>query len=322
MKKLTRIFALLLAVLLTMAGCGASNQPEAGAAEGTEQENAAAPEMEEELNREIDVNLEGYDQVGGVINVTELDLDGNPVESTYGGIGILAAEGETIGSALDHAGYFDLQPVLEGDVFEGWMEVAEEVVVDEFDFEEVVRKALPEKIYTTEELLELTVPDHAVTYVAKWESVPAESYFEPVDAWETEDVMTSGSFSFSSNGGTMKFLNPDGTEYEWTEYAYWLEDGQALNDVMGTESIDALIGIEKEGAEFLGWTLYQTDSTFLNEELVEEEGILCFPYESIYYSGYTLLKNPVLVGEQMPTEQLCAMSVTGTNYYALAEWSN
>ena len=72
----------------------------------------------------------------------------------------------------------------------------------------------------------------------------------------------------------------------------------------------------------LGWTLYQTDSTFLNEEMVKEEGILCFPYESIYYSGYTLLKNPVLVGEQMPTEQLCAMSVTGTNYYALAEWSN
>ena len=82
MKKLTRIFALLLAVLLTMAGCGASNQPEAGAAEGTEQENTAAPEMEEELDREIDVNLEGYYQIGGVISRTELDLDGNPVEST------------------------------------------------------------------------------------------------------------------------------------------------------------------------------------------------------------------------------------------------
>ena len=318
MKKLTRIFALLLAMLLTMAGCSTSNQSEAGAADGTE---PGVSEMEE-IDREIDVWLEGYDQIGGVISMTERDLDGNPVESTYDGIGILAAEGETIGSALDHAGYFDLQPVLEGDVFEGWMEVAEEVVLDEFDFEETVRKVLPEKIYTTEELLGLTVPDHAVTYVAKWESVPAESYFEPVDAWETDGVTTSGSFSFSANGGTMKFLNPDGTEYEWPEYAYWLEDGQALNEVMGTESIDALIGIEKEGAEFLGWTLYQTDSTFLNEELVEEEGILCFPYESIYYSGYTLLKNPVLVGEQMPTEQLCAMSVTGTNYYALAEWSN
>lgn len=304
-KKIAALFAMFAVMLAMVVGCA----------------SAPPQQAEEEVDREIDISLDAYEMVGAVLSVKENDGSGNIVDGEYGGIGILAAEGETIGSALDHAGYSDLQPVLDGDVFEGWMEVVEEIVLDEFDFEDTIRKVLPEKLYTTKELLALTVPDHAVTYVAKWESVPAESYFEPVDAWETDDVTTSGSFSFSANGGTMKFLNPDGTEYEWTEYGYWLEDGQALNEIMGTESVDSLIGIEKEGAKFLGWTLYQADSIFLNEELVEEEGILCFPYESIYYSGYTLLKNPVLVGEQMPTEQLCAMSVTGTNYFALAEWS-
>ena len=304
-KKIFALFAMFIVMLAVMVGCA----------------SAPPQQAEEEVDREIDISLDAYQMVGAVLSVKENDGSGSIVDEEYGGIGILAAEGETIGSALDHAGYSDLQPVLDGDVFEGWMEVVEEVVLDEFDFEETIRKVLPEKLYTTEELLALTVPDHAVAYVAKWESVPAERYFEPVDAWETDDVTTSGSFSFSANGGTMKFLNSDGTEYEWAEYGYWLEDGQALSEVMGTESADSLIGIEKEGAEFLGWTLYQADSIFLNEELVEEEGILCIPYESIYYSGYTLLKNPVLVGEQMPTEQLCGMSVIGTNYYALAEWS-
>ena len=305
MKKLNRVFALLLVVMLMMTACGTSTQPE----------------LEDEIDREIDVYFEGYSEMGGVINVTELDLDGSTVESAYGGIGILAAEGETIGNALEHAGYSDLQPVLEGDTFEGWMEVQESVVIDEYGFEECVREIVSDKIYTTEELLELTVSDTAVTYIAKWANIPVESYFEPIDAWETDDVTTSGAFAFSANGGIMRFMNADGVEYEWAEYGYWLENGQALNDIMGTADGDALIGIEKDGAEFLGWTLYQADSTFLSEELVEEEGILCFPYESIYYSGYTLLKNPVLVGEQMPTEQLCGMSLLDTNYYAVAEWS-
>lgn len=311
MKKPTQVFVPLLATLLMVTSCGTSNQSEAG----------AASEPEQEIDREIDVWLEGYDRIGGMIHMTELDLDGNPMESAYGGIGILAAEEETIGSALDHAGYSDLQPVLEGDVFEGWMEVVEEVVLDEYDFEETVRKVLPEKIYTTEELLALTVPAQGVTYVAKWESVPAESYFEPVDAWETDDVFTVGSFSFSANGGLMSFHHADGSGSQWPEYAYWLEDGQALNEIMGTDNGAALIGVEKEDAEFLGWTLYEAESVFLGDEPFEAEGILCFMYDS-EDSGYcTVLKNPVLIGEQMSTEQLCAMSVTGTNYFAVAEWS-
>ena len=105
-----------------------------------------------------------------------------------------------------------------------------------------------------------------------------------------EAVTTRGSFSFSAKGSTMKLLSLDGTEHECPEHVYWLEDGQTLNEIMGTESSDALIGIEKEGAEFQGCPLYQTDSTSLNEEQVEEKGTLCFHYEFIYYSGYTLLK--------------------------------
>ena len=115
---------------------------------------------EEEV--QVDVTLEGYSEAGGMLYVTW-------TEEAYetGGLGMIAEPGQTIGEMLQNNGVLSVEPVLDGDTFEGWMEVAVTVTIDEFGFEENEYSLIQDQCYTTEELLALAVPDHNVTYVAK-----------------------------------------------------------------------------------------------------------------------------------------------------------
>ena len=266
----------------------------------------------EEITREIDVWLDGYELAGGRLFVMEVDMDGGRVESEYGSIGMLGAEGETIGDVMAYWDYTDVTPVLEGDVFEGWMECV-------YDEDEGIYVVFPETLYSTEDLLALTVPDHSVTYVAKWQGIPAEEYFV-VEGWD--DAGSSGGFAFTGNGGSITFREADGSEYASPAYAYWLEDGQTLNDIMGTEYGAALIGVEKEGCQFAGWTLYKADDMFWNGEAVQEDDMLCllFNEDDTWGTTYVLLRNAVVVDENMSTEQLREIICMGENYLAVANW--
>ena len=119
-KKIVVLFAMFAVMLAMMVGCA----------------SAPPQQVEEEVDREIDISLDAYEMVGAVLSVKKNDGSGNIVDGEYGAIGILAAEGETIGSALNHCGYDELVPVLESDSFEGWMEYVEVITLDEFGFEE------------------------------------------------------------------------------------------------------------------------------------------------------------------------------------------
>lgn len=299
MKKL--IFSLLLStsLLAACAGCGEQSQ---------------TPDDFDDVEWEIEVNLEGYQQEDGVIRFKEAD----GTDSETGGLGILAAEGMTIGDALSACGYSDLDPVREGDTFEGWMEYKTVTTEDEDGFETTDMVAIPEKLYTTAELMDMTVHADGVNYVAKWAGIPAEDYFV-VDAWDY--VSTAGVFSLSANGGSMTFRDSDGMEGNFAAYTYWLEDGQTLHDIMGTEYYAELTDITKEGAEFVGWTLYQADSIFWNSESVEDEEITYFLVDEENEDvRYLLLTNAVIVEEAISTEELFDLSLEG-NYFAEANWN-
>ena len=118
-------------------------------------------------------------------------------------------------------------------------------------------------------------------------------------------------------------VNADDHEYKTVGYGYALEYGQALNDVMGTEYGDALVGASNEDAQFTGWTLYRAEEIFWGGEPSDEEDVLSLFYNDGGSCGveYALLRNAVLVGEDMPTEQLCGMTCHGENYLAMANWS-
>lgn len=119
-----------------------------------------------------------------------------------------------------------------------------------------------------------------------------EDYFVS-EVWE--DASSFGSFSFHANGGTMLFIEENGTEFDSPVYTYWLEEGQALNDIMNTEYGAGLIGIEKEDAEFTGWTLYEADSAFWSSEEAEDEQITCFLFDEENEDvKYLLLENATI----------------------------
>lgn len=306
MKKKLISALLMTGMLLTCAACGSQNT---GTVEPTPDPDLV------EVERDIDVGLNPYEC--GLLRVTE---DGE--EQEYGGIGLLGAEGDTIGDLLSDSGYSNLTPVSDEDEFEGWMEYKVDTSTDEFGFGSYEYELVSDELYTTEQLLARTVSDYAVEYVAKWASIPVEDYFNTTaDAWDY--VTTSGSFSFSANGGTMSFHEYDGTEYDNPTYTYWLEAGQALNEVMGTEFAAALIDVKQDGAEFTGWTLYEADSAWWNDEIVEEDDISSFLYDENYEdTRYLLLSNAVMIRENSPTEELCGMSVEeGKSYFAQANWN-
>lgn len=325
MKK-TQLTALFLtgALMLTATGCGSEKTENVPASESkAEVETEAASEEETEnaedfVEREIDVWLNAYDEKGGMFSIKDSSgIDGADVYD-LGFLGILAAEGETIESAMNACGYSDLEPIPGDFTFEGWLEYIETPTTGEDSFGSSNYELLTDVMYTTEELLALTVPDHAVYYVAKWAEVPAEKYFHS-EVWENSD--SSGAFAFSSNGGEMTFFAFD-EEFTSYTYTYWMDDGQALNDIMGTEYGAALIGIEKDGAEFAGWTLYESDAIFWNDEATEEDGITSFLFDPEDVDApYILLRNAEVIRELASTEELCGISIEdGKCYYAEANW--
>ena len=269
-----------------------------------------APAAETEPDREIDICLTDY---YGMISVLEEDVDGNTIPGEYGSISVLGAPGEQILDRFTSSGYSEITPVLEGDSFEGWMECRYDEDLGNYVI-------VSETLYSTAELLSMPVPEAPVEYVAKWAGIPMEEYFE-TDSFE--GASSNGVFSLSGNGGSLQFLDYNNEEYTCTSYTYSLEDGQALNDVMGTEYGDSLIGITRDDAEFTGWTVYMAEDLFFSTEPAEEEDMLCLVYDENGYDGvmYAMLRNATLVDENMSTEQLYGMTCYGENYLALAIWS-
>lgn len=311
-------------MILTAAGCGSQTTETTAASESkAEAETAAASEEETEnaddfVERNIDVCLNSYDEKGGMFSITEDDGNGGTNVYDFGLVGLLAAEGETIESAMNACGYSAIEPASDDFTFEGWFEYVETTTIDEDGFESSNSELVTDVMYTTEELLALTVPDHPVYYIAKWAEIPAEEYFHS-EVWENTE--SSGAFAFSSNGGEMTFFAYD-EEFTSNTYTYWMDGGQALNDIMGTEYGAALIDIKMDGAEFTGWTLYEGDSAFWNDEPTEEDGITSFLFDPEDEDvQYLLLRNAEVIRELSSTEELCGISIEdGKCYFAEANW--
>ena len=270
-----------------------------------------APAMETEPDREIDICLSDH---YGMVGVMRADMNGNMEYCEFNAISVLGAPGEIILDRFTSNGFSEIAPVLEGDSFEGWMECRYD---DELGHYVIVS----EIIYSTEELMAMPVPGESVEYVAKWAGIPVEEYFE-VDPYE--DASSSGTFALSANGGTLQFLTSDSEEYTCTSYGYSLDEGQALNDIMGTGWNDTLIGIAKDGEVFTGWTVYMAEDFFVSSEPSEEEDMLSIVYDENGSDGvwYALLRNATVVDENMSTEELCGRACYGENYLAVANWES
>ena len=262
--------------------------------------------LAEEEEIQVDVNFEAYSEAGGVLYVSWTDS-----VDELGGLGLIGNLGQTIGEMLQNEGILSIEPALEGDVFEGWMIVAETIAVDEYGFEDTVYSLLPDYCYTTEELMALPVPDQNVTYIAKWASIPAEEYFAPVE----EEMIIMPSITLLSGEGTMIFSSEE-EQYEASFSVATVESGQTFGEVLDLESIAALTA---EGKVFAGWTVYEynIEAAETSETCVEEEGVLCF---ELFEGYHWILREYQLCEELISTEELASLICDGMDHVVIANF--
>ena len=228
-----------------------------------------------------------------------------------GGYGFIATPGQTIGEVLENSGIVSVEPVLEGDEFEGWMEVTVAVTVDEDGFEWQEYSLIPDAIYTTEELLALTIPECSVMYVAKWASTPAEDYYAP---YEAETIVMSSITLLTGEGVMVK--NSEEGPYEAAMSVATVEPGQTFGEVL---ELDAIAAMNAEGKLFAGWTVYEynTDAMETSETCVEEEGVLCF---EVFEDYHMVLREYTLCYELISTEELAEIVCEETDHVVIAGW--
>lgn len=94
-----------------------------------------------------------------------------------------------------------------------------------------------------------------------------------------------------------------------------IDNGTTFAEAIGEE----IHSVEKENAEFGGWTVYAvTTGEWIEKEATElADGQLCVACGDY---GYYLMKEYELVSEAATTDELLAMKCDGRNFYALANW--
>lgn len=265
---------------------------------------AAVSLAEEEV--QVDVTFESYMEAGGVLNVTWTEY-----ADETGGLGLIGTPGQTIGDVLQNNGVLSVEPMLEGDVFEGWLEVELITTVDEDGWDWTEYSLIPEPIYTSEELLALTVPDHNVMYVAKWAGIPAEEYFAPYE----EEVIVLPSITLLSGEGSM-MINGEEEQYEANWSVATIEPGQTFGEVL---ELDTRELIAPEGKVFAGWTVldYATAAMEISETPVEKEGVLCF---ELFEDYHVVLHDYYACADMLTTQELAGYACEGLDHMVVAVW--
>lgn len=307
-KKLATALMVLCMMATMLAGCG--KEPEETVDET--QETNAEP---------VYMTFDGYGMVMGMLSYMEDDGENGTFESETVSIDFEGVPGQKIREVWKNAGYSDMYPYCDGEVFEGWMEYKTNRETGEDGFDIFYYERISgDTLITTEELMELTVPDYDVMYVVKWESIFMEEYDEfyastsgEQDFVETQDIY----LLLNADGGMMTF---DAEEpYETDIYLYYLQEGKTVRESMEEGGNDPFGEVKKDGAEFAGWTIYEGDFADWPDNEPEDlaEGAQFFSA-----GGYMnlVLDNCEIYGEAVSTEELREILCEGRTFYAVANW--
>lgn len=311
MKKYLVLLLLLCMPLMLFCGCG-------GPADQTQGGDVTSNENLEEVGDIVYVTLDAYGFSGGILSMTQAGEEGlESVAWSFEGV-----PGETVQSMLERVEITEVNAYLEGDVLEGWM-VFEAIPTEDTDgfigYTYELRSG--DTIYSTEELMALAIPEYdEVYYVAKWGNIPVDMYFAEED-YMYDGNTTTGAMAMSADGGTMLFEQTGGNQISSPVYVYWMSDGENMQMKMAEEDWDTLISVEKEGAVFAGWTVYQGTSIAWTSEADESENTMYFAYDDRYEGfEYLAVENCELYSENLSTEELTVLVNDGVCYYAVANW--
>lgn len=309
------ILAILCVMLMTLIGCTKIKDNNNIEDLGHNYDDSNIGMEHNHENEEIHVSFNAYGQLMAMLNIDV--AEGEDYETMSQDIAV--RKGNKIYAGLETEKIINIEPVLEGDTFEGWMEYTVTYEEDNDGFiNHIYEKISGETLYTYEEVVNM-VPTKDVTYVAKWASVPMDKYFAKEDyMFDTEE--TTAAIALSSNEGLMKFKSGE-EEYETNIYTCWLEEGQNINEATESNEWSTFVSIEKEGAKFTGWTVYKADSFSWDSAESKEEGVTSYPFNNNAEDfNYILLTNSTVYSNSLSTEELFKIKNNGSFYYAVANW--
>lgn len=266
---------------------------------------------EEEGLPMVEFDLDGGSMFGGTLIITCLD----DTISETGSYGFLCEVEDisalTVGDILTAMEIKSIEPVLEGDAFEGWMIYQLVITEDEDGFSDWQYVRLDELIYSTEDLLALPAPDYYAVYTAKWASVPAESYYSE-DA-ESYEVITVPSITLFANGGVMRIDSEEGP-YEATLSVAMAEEGLSFGEVL---DLGRLLSVTMEGKTFTGWTVYDVHVLEVSDVPVAEDGVLCY---MLGEEWYMVLREYDVCAQNISTEELAGIVCSVTDHVVVANF--
>lgn len=147
-------------MILTCAACGNS-----------ESANEGAGEPAADAATDYYCSFEAYGE--GLLNITEAGET-----SETGSMGWPVSPGTRIGDICDEWDVSAIEPVCEGDEFEGWIEIKVVTEEDADGFITTTMEIVSDTLYTTDEVMDREMPDYDVTYMTKWKNVPMSEYEE------------------------------------------------------------------------------------------------------------------------------------------------
>ena len=257
--------------------------------------------------------IDAYFPHGGML---EMVWDGQETET--GSMDFIVVPGQTVKEALTEANIKNLSAYNENDTFEGWLIFNVGIIGDDQGNEEYIYYLASETVYSTEELMELTIPEYMVVYTAKWAGMDLEQYYAEEDYMFDED--TTGVLVLHLTEGEMRFVSTyDKEEYTCDAFAYWMEDKTSVNDLSQTGEWDTFVGVEHASKTFAGWDLYEGTNLAWTSENKVEDGQMIFEYAEYEGFEYVVLDDAFYL-TRMTTEDLLSMENSSKAFYAVAVW--
>ncbi|MBE6824618.1 MAG: hypothetical protein E7513_04665 [Ruminococcaceae bacterium] len=104
------------------------------------------------------------------------DLGGEEKEVFFNNITFTAQPGDVIETVLSENNYSKIKNVELQDEFLGWMEYKQVTIVDENDVETVTYERTSDALYSNKELMQKSVPEYNVKYLARWKDIGDDYY--------------------------------------------------------------------------------------------------------------------------------------------------
>ena len=124
---------------------------------------------------EVYVAFQAYDE--GMLKVTYTDEEGTTSLEETGAIGWPVDPGWKVSEILNDWDITSIEAVCQNDTFEGWLVYKETTTTDEDGFTNSTSELISgDKVYTTDEVLDTTISDYNIRFIAKCKNVPMEDY--------------------------------------------------------------------------------------------------------------------------------------------------